>query len=109
MVSEDESVDGDLESEAFEECLSILVPYLKKGVDKESFKDKLEDLGVKTLSHIDLIEHCDVAEFISVISFREVQKKRKAEQQHSGNVAFEIDRFTTSFHVSLTFIIPYFS
>lgn len=81
-----DSVDGDLEVNAFDECVTKMQPYLKKNAVLDDFKKKLEELGLKNLSHIKYIKQEDVDNFISTISFRQLQQKLQEEGKRQGNV-----------------------
>lgn len=75
------------ESNALEEIISIIKPYLKiKSADMETtLKEKLNDLGVSNLSHFSVLEEKDLTGLISVADFRLM--RRKFNESHiSGNV-----------------------
>lgn len=82
MVDDVEAVGG------LDEVVKILQPYLLDSQKVTDFTASLKVLGIKNLSHLDLLEHADIADYMSVISFRQMRKDRDAmkENQRPGNL-----------------------
>lgn len=79
------------EQNAVEEIVNIMKPYLKeKSAETETnLKEKLNEVGVITLTHLSVLQETDLKELISIADFRLMMRKFR-ESNDAGNVLITI-------------------
>lgn len=82
MLNEEQADDVEADG-GLDEVARILEPYMKDKTKVSVLKEKLETLGVSTLSDLNVMKEDDASEFIPIIKFRQMLKDRQNKENNA--------------------------